>query len=606
MDCVGANLGAGMEYFPAIHRVGIKVSGDAGNVVGFGSDGGLLVNGLPDPGGAGVTLESLPATNLVCSSLGAGFAVMPEGYRTSYELAMADEHIHMIHVPVRRSHDFVLYALIDRNTGWYTNDNLGNPPIPIRYTNQVESQWATQMIVRPSGVEAPSPVPATSDNPYNTLWGYFGFGNPRQQGLLRVDEVFGITARRKCLYLSCNDEGGAVDTPTPAFTLFQLADLVQHWGLQESVVIAAHLGTGDQDVAGLKQGLQYAATKGIAIAAHLASTAEATANPPQDLITLGCTWVGMSLGIPAATVQTYIAAGLQVLLFIADRQAHWEQMRTTGARGVITSDPVYVSAAAYKFRYRYVNPPAGSLHPFTGQNADPGRFGYSGSLNGVHARLRGWVDRVNSPAGVLKIATDATAPSNSGFHMPMGPWNPIFDRALSDPPPPGNYGSPNNYDVETGVAVVAAAGWQSGGQQGLGLFLCVPKDVRLLDLTAATTDTIGYSLTLASNGNFTFRRYDGTTATIAYQLSWASGWGNLTANRVYRITAQVRADSIRCGPSTENGGIAGANSRQFSANTPTGAGGDLHRGPYLYASFWEAAGFDGYRQWHDLKVVNFS
>lgn len=608
MDCVGANLGAGMEYFPAAHRIGIKVSGDDGNVVGFGSDGGLLVTGLPDPGSAGVTLNSLPDNNLVCSSLGAGYAVMPDGYRTSYELAMADEHIHMIHVPVRRSKDLMLYAVNDRNTGWYTNDAYGNPPVPTRYTDQVESQWSTQLIVRPSGVATPSPTPSTSDNPYNTLWGYFGFGNPVQQGLLRVEEVFRITARRKCLYLTCNDVGGAADTQIPAFTIYHLIDLVESWGLQKSVIISGQLGTGDQDVASMKLGLQTAASKGIAIGVHITNAAEATANPPQSLVDLGVTWVGLSIGISniTAVAQSYIAAGLQVLMFVLDRQTHWTVTQNIGARGAICSDPMYVSGHTYGFRYRYVNPPAGSLGPFSGQNADPGRYGYSGTLTGVHARLRGWVDRSAGSAGVLKIATDAKPPTNSGFHMPMGPWNPIFDRALASPPPQGNYGSPNNYDIEFGVAVVATSGWQPGGQQGMGAFFCVPKDVRLFDLAAANTETIGYSLVVNSQGTFTFRRYDGTMGTWVFSTNWASGWGSLTANRVYRITIQVRPDSIRCGPSTENGGINGTNARQFTGNNPAGVGADLYRGPYVYASFWEAAGFDGFRQFHDFKVVNYS
>lgn len=602
MDCVGASIGSGLQYFPLVHRVAAKVSTDAGNTLGFGSDGGLLATGSSDPSLGGVTVAGLPTSNLLASSYGAGFSVWPDGYLASYEAVMADEHVSLIHVPVRRSQEFLLYAVHDRNLGWYTNDTFTNAPVPVRYTHYVDVPWSHLMRVHPSGL----PDSYSSDSPYNTLYGYFGYGNVEQQGILQVEDVFRTTARRKCLYLEVKDMGGSGDTPTPAYTYFHLVALVQKWGLQKSVIIAGELPTGDQDVAGIKQGLQYAKANGIEIGAHLTSIPEATANPPASLVSLGCTWVGLSYGIPQATVQTYKDAGLSVLMFTADRQWHWTQQQTYGVRGAICSDPVYAAAHTYSFRYREINPPSTAPHPFSGQSAKYGVCGYSGTLLGVHARLRGWTDRSAGSDGILKSATDMVPPSNSGFNIPAGPFNPIFDRALPDPPPQGNYGSPNNYDVEVGVRVIANSGWQAGGQQGLGLFLCVPSDVRLFDLTAATTNTIGYSFILASNGNFVFRRYSGEPGNYAYLLAWASGWGNLANNRAYTIGVQVRPDSIRCGPLTENGGISGVNSRLFTATNPANAGGDMHRGAYLYCSFINAPGFDGYRHFENLKVTNFS
>lgn len=50
MDCVGANLGAGMIYEPTARRVRLLYSGDPANIAGPGSDGGIFV---PAPGGPG-------------------------------------------------------------------------------------------------------------------------------------------------------------------------------------------------------------------------------------------------------------------------------------------------------------------------------------------------------------------------------------------------------------------------------------------------------------------------------------------------------------------------------------------------------------------------
>jgi hypothetical protein len=528
MDCVGTNLGSGLTYSSVAHRVSARISSDAGNMVGFGSDGGLLVTGSPDPSIGGVTLAGLRTSNLLGASHGAGYAIWPDGYGDSYKAAMGHEHLQLIHVPVRRAEDFLLYAVWDRNLGWYTN---------------------------------------------------------------RDDSA---------------------DTITPAFTLFRLAGLIETWGLQKSIIVSAQLPTGDQDVAGLKQGLAYCKTKSIAIAAHITTTAEAAANPPASLTALGCTWVGLSYSLPDATIQSYVTAGLSVMMFTADRQAHWTKQQQLGVRGAFCSDPIYTAAHTYGFRYRLVNPPSDSPHIFTGQAANYGRFGYSGTLSGVHAKYRGWVDRIDDSPGVLKAGPEMVPPTNSGFHMPMGPYNPIYDRNLTDPPPAGNYGSPTNYDVEITVASVTK-NWQTGGQQGMGMFFCVPTDARLLDLTASTTETIGYSLTLASNGNLVFRRYSGVAGAIPYAYTWASGWATseFVNSRFFRIAVQVRPGTIRCGPLTENGGITGANSRLFAASTPTDPGSnqpqaDVHRGPYLYLSFWEAAGYTGYRYFKDLRVVNFS
>lgn len=603
MDCVGASLGSGLQYFPAAHRLSAKISTDAGNMAGFGSDGGLLVTGSPDPSLGGVTVAGLRTTNLLGSSYGSGYALWPEGTRKTYEVAMADEHIGLVHVPVRRSLEFLLYAVHERNLGVYTNDGLSNGAVPSRPANGVYTGWSHLMRVIPSGV--PVPDASTPDDLYNPLYGYFGYGNPLEQGILLLEDVFQISARRKCLYLEVKDQGGTAGTPNPAFTFYHLVDLVKKWGLQKSVIIAAELSTGDQDIASIKQGLQFAKANGIEIAAHLTTTPAATANPPASLTALGCTWVGLSYQIPPATVQTYVTAGLSVMMFTADRQWHWTRQQEYGVRGAFCSDPMYAPAHTYGFRYRIVNPSVLDPHVFTGTSAKPGITGYSGSILGSQAKYRGWVDRLPTDYGVLKAGPDMQTPTDSGFHIPAGPFCPIFDRALPDPPPQGNYGAPNNYDIQVSVAVRGAA-WQAGGQQGLGLFICVPRDVRLYDLAAATADTIGYSFILASNGNFVFRRYSGDLGTFAYSLAWASGWGTLVQNTYYRIAVQVRGTSIRCGPFSENGGITGANSRLFTGNSPAGAGADMHRGPYFYLSFYDTPTFNGYRHWGDLKVNNFS
>lgn len=607
MDCVGSNLGAGLEYFATAHQLAAKVSTDAGNMLGFGTDNGLLVTGTPDPGIGGVTLAGLATANLLAASYGAGLSIWPDGYRESYEATLSLETLQLVHAPIRRSQEQQLYAVHDRNLAWYSNRD--DSPLPSRPANSVAVPWSYEMVVRPSGpIDPPlSSAAHDPDNPYNVLKGYYGFGYPDQQGILRVSEVLETLGRRKCMYLEVKDRGGTAETDNPAYTHFLLADLIVTTGLQKSVIVSSQLPTTDADVPSIKQGLQYCKARGIEIGVHIASQAEADANPPASLAALGVTWVGLSYGLSDATIDLYKSAGFNTMLFLLDRQHQWTRQQQLGVRGAFCADPVYAAAATYGFRYRLINPPTTWPHVFTGQAANYGRCGYSSSLDGVHSKFRGWVDRIAGSAGVLKAGPDMQPPANSGFHMPMGPFCPIFDRDLADPPPVGNYGAPTNYDIEVSVGT-GGGSWQTGGQQGLGMFFCVPQDVRLFDLAAARTDTIGYSFSLASNGNFVFRRYSGTVGSFAFEHIWASGWPTtqFVTNRAFRIAVQVRPGTIRCGPLTENGGINGANSRLFTATSPANAGADMHRGAYFYLSFWEAPSFAFYRHYTNVRVVNFA
>lgn len=602
MDCVGGNLGAGLQYFAESHQVAAKISGDAGNLLGTGSDGGLLVTGVPDPGIGGVTVAGLPASNVLGGSYGIGYAVQPDGYRESYRNALQNPNISIIHVPVRRGAEEMLYAIHDRNVGFYTPQPPAAQPANVT-TDAVRVPWAHAMRVQPSG----EPDDSSHPNTYNPTLGYFGFGEPVQMGLLTLDDVFRITARRTVLYLECKDVGGSASTPRPELTLRRMTELVQKWGLQKSVIMSAQLPTGDQDVQGLKAGLQYAKAATIETAVHIPSPAEAAANPPQSLIDLQCTWVGLSISLPRETVESYVAAGLQVMMFTLDRQWHWTAQQVLGARGGFCSDPVYTSGHTFGFPYRKVDPPTSLAHDWTGPGAHYGVAGYSNSLTGVHCNLRGYVDRFAGTAARLNMPSTMAPPTNSGFHLPMGTWCPIYDPALPDPPPQGDYGSPTSYDIHIGFS---ATGWTA--TQSVGLFICAPLDERMFDLTAANANTKGYAIHLAHNGTLYFRRYNDDNNNVGMQFDsgpWASGWGTLAGSQAqtaieYRIGVQVRPGSIRVGPLTANGGINGPNSRLFTADTPSGARADLWRGPYFYASHWRPAGYTGTVRYHQLRVVN--
>lgn len=574
MDCVGNSIGAGLSYSDAGNRISTYVSGDEGNMLGYGSDGGLLSTGSPDPGLGGVTVASLPAQNVLGGTYGAGYTQYPEGTRKSYEAAMAFPQITVIHVPIHRGNDGTLWALDNRNANTYaavsnTLDTWG----------QKDGQDA---LVRPSGT-----TPDWHD-------GYFGYYAPTQNGFTELQEVLRITMRRKVLYLEVKDLGGSSSTELPEQTLRLLGDLIVKWGLQKQVIIGAEMPSSNADLDGIVAGLGYCKSLGIEIAGHLTSPTMAAAVPPQNLVALGATWAFLSFTIPPATIGTYRDAGLSVMMLAGDRQSHWALQNAWGVRGLLSTDPVYTGAPTYGYQYRPVNLPTSAAHPWSRVNsgADFGRTGYNGSIVGAHARFRGAI--IAGVPNILQFGPEALPSGSSNYLIPVGRWNPIYDPNTPEPPV-GNPGSPTNYDIECGVSVTSAQSVASG--MAIGLFFGMPSDSRIYDRGASTNDTRGYSVEVLPDGRFRFRRYDGVAGNIAYTMEWSSGWSSISAER--RIHVAVRPGQVTISRAEA---IGGSGSRVFNAAT---GGGDAWRGPYLYLSFFRTSGHAGYCRFHNLKVTNY-
>lgn len=574
MDCVGGHLGAGLNYSDPGNQISTYVSGDEGNTLGYGSDGGLLATGSTDPGLGGVSVGSLPAANVLGGLYGAGYARYPEGTAKAYEAAMGLPQVAMVHAPVRRAEDGTLWALDNRNVATYaaasgTVDQWG----------QEDGQYVTT---------------APSGNP--TAWGggYFGFYAPTEPGLLEVQDVFRITQRRKVLYLENKDLGGSGSTLLPETTLRQLADLIIKWGLQKSVIVGSDLPTSNADTTGIKAGLSYCRSLGIEIAASISSTTVAAANLAADLVAAGYTWAMVNWSVPATTITSYRDAGLNVMMTPGDRQWQWASQNSLGLRGMLCTDPVYASAATYGYNYRPVNPSASAPHPWSRVSGGPdfGRVGYNASIAGSHSQYRGVV--VSGEGGMLQFPPAALPQGNSNYLIPAGRWNPIYDPNLPAPPP-GNPGAPTNYDIECGVSITSPLGASSG--MAIGLFFGMPLDVRNFDLSSANADTKGYCIVLTVDGQLNFRRYDGIPGSGQYSLFWASTWTTVTTER--RIHVAVRPGQITISRAEA---IGGTGSKVFNAAT---GGGDVWRGPYFYLAFFRTSGHIGNMRYHNLKVTNY-
>lgn len=609
VDCVGSSLGNGLSYNDALNQISTRLSGDAGNNIIYGSDGGLYSAGGGGGGSDAVTVASLPEENLIGGNYGAGYAQFAEFTRQTYEAAMDIEDIQLIQVPVRRSSEYLAMAMANRDISYY---NTSHPGVVSTGMNLMGFK---RMTVRPSG-------PEISDGFWDPLNGYFGTGQPDTgrsgPGGVLLSDVFRITARRKVLWLRIMDVGASVgDTNFPEGTYDTARRLVTQWGATKSVImggaIPATASTDDRNsiIAGLKRCKDAT----IATTVQINNAVDAAALPPATLSTLygdgtGPEWVMIPFTFAEdspATVTAYRDAGFQVLLTSAHRQYHYELQRTMGLRGMICADPVY--AAGFKNRFRYRIPEA----DWSWGTTDYGRHAYI-TQNNVNTSERGYVE--HGQGGKLVIRQDLVNPSTdaswqrTGYMILMGEMCPVPDPAW-DPSDPGNYGSPTNYDIEVGFSWSRLMSYRG---RWMSVFFAVPEDRPLSEWVRTNQFTKGYQFQLAQDGTFVVQRYDGIPYTgpddptgppwpYQYSLTWASGWGTINPGQEYRIRIQVRPGQItmgRIGP-----GTTVLDGRTLDS-TEAGGRGDMWRGPYLYLGrhFWTES--DGaVCRFHTLKTRTY-
>lgn len=562
MDCVGGHAGTGLRYDGTTKTLSAKLSNDSGNNLVLGSDNGLFTAGGGGGSAGGATVASLPTTDLIGGSYGAGNGQWPEGSIETYRAAL-DMGLKLIHVPVRRSTDSFLWAAAHYQLGNYNWRFSGET------SNTMDLKMLHQMWWLPGG--DPNINPSSGDITYQPQAGNFGYGWQQARSAVFLSDVFALTQRKAVLYLQVRDIGSlASDCPTPYDTYPLLQSQIRQWGAQQSVIVGSEL-PNNADRAGIVQGLQKLRTEdNVVIAAHITSTAMATANPPATLVSEGFTWVMIDFSIAdtaAATVTAYKTAGLNVMLTNGHRQWHFNLQRTLALRGVLCLDPVYCAGILSSFSYKK---PVGTWGWGT---PDYGRYAYGTDQENMRDKYRGYVK--NGEGGRIYIDGGTLAPHEtdpnfrqSSYFILMGEQCPVRDTRVAA----NVVGSPNFYDIDVSVTWTSLTSDQG---RHLSVFFAVPQDRPLTEWQLATTYTKGYMFSLSENGTFVFQRYDGGSNAAMFE-SWASPWGVVTPNAEYRLKVRVRPDRVIVGPADQSEGGA-------QTHTYTGAnGGTMWRGAYFY------------------------
>lgn len=602
MSCVSTKLGSGLKWDAVTGRLLVALSGDGGNTLAFGSDGGLFTAGGGTGGDSGfATVESLKnrAEKVIGGSYGAGLAMWPEGPLENYKAAM-NMRLPIIHVPVRKSAEFFLWAVAKRAMGSYHFRYGGNVP------DSMDLVMGERMWFTPGG----DPLPPTVNWPapfyeYANKAGYFGYSSPVRQGMARLSDVFETTQRRSVLYLEVKDLGQSnLDSPVPLLTFNLLALQIAQFGLQKSAIVGVNIptSTNTADRTSITDGLTLIKNAGIETAVHFNTEAEMNATPPATLTTLGVTWAFVAYtlidvnGSPtvAAKVKAYKDAGINVMVHSAHRQWHFQYLSHAffgagGLKGAICFDPTYCGGALTNFGYREL------AATWSWGTPNYGVFSSWATEEGMRDLYRGYT----IPGAGVQLVLDGNVrgpldpspgPGNpdplreTGYHILMGEQCPM---------------SESSYDIEVGFILDSRT---SDSSRWMSVTFCVPEDRPFYDWVKTDQFTKGYQLQLTQAGQFRLLRYDGIpfpggdpNVNIPYQygFSWNSPWTN-GGNGVdpvseARIKIRVRPDRLIIGPSFQAEG--GANTRTFSATVNPLSEATKWRGHYFYLGrhFWTDA-----------------
>lgn len=506
LNLVG-NGGLNQPYVPSV-----RVSRDAGNCVRFGSDGGVF-SPCSDEEAAdicGISVGNLPEERLVFGRGGAGRLLAPDhtlaSFRRAVEIGLDGSHAHVRELgdgtPVcfpsaqmSNQTGIADLALADMGVGGYKN-------VPIR------AGWDVDKTTNLGGRH-----------------GFFGFGESDSVGGTTLAEVLATVGRRSVLLLQ-------MIPPYSDEFPEKVLRLINRYCAHEAVII----GTTEID------DLEPFITAGIPGCLFVSDAARADENPPDLLVSRGVEWVSARLNLVTDTQMiAYAAAGLQTIVYMANRHYLWTHLDQIGARGVISDDGLYMTmdpdryrskTMAEKLDYPQVQP--GMLGYWTDQRIDtlesgpgiPGEVYYPHQARGFYYP----VDYNAARAFYMPPRGPSTPPEPNGtayrtstgvFDVATGFVNPI--------PWPDDY----TLDIEISFRDTPAV------NRPAGLLLGLPDD-RSYDDRAAAGDPY-WTAGIRWNGSLFCERWDdGSIQASNYNNSGTQ----LVEDVFYRLRVIVTPESV--------------------------------------------------------------
>lgn len=351
--CLRPFLGRGLRWNATTNRFEVCLSRDVGNSLSYGTDNCLYApsGSTPPPDTGRKSIATLP--DFVFGGLNCAGLLYPYNATKGIDHVI-DNNIDIVDSWTVRSVDGIAlwspYPNGQENISYYTTSLSTSSPNLITATT-----WSSLFS------DAGNPYVATSQNspaptamePTGRDQNWWGWHAPTQY-LRTVAAELRHTAARAVVILRTDT---SADTPSAI-------DAVRISAAEDWVIIATH-----ETVTGVSDIIAAGMTPAVNIDANTTIT-------PTDVLASGAQWVLIRWDQTQTRIQSFITAGLEVIVINNSTHYNTNLWRTNGARGVLCWDPVYARGALGTGFYSYrTNPDYTTRMPQHGHlTVDTNRF----------------------------------------------------------------------------------------------------------------------------------------------------------------------------------------------------------------------------------------
>lgn len=342
VECIGTNLGPGLEYVDG--QIRVHLSTDPGNITTIGGDGGIYTP--VDSVGPGEqtwlkTVATLPAQAI--EGTGGGIFVGPSTSPYLIEYCVAND-VDMYSTTVLIGSDGAAIETVSTFNASVTtySDNPG----PLTWG---QSSALTMSQINYDAGTRVNPTGRNSNARADLLvpdGGWAGFYENQYTGR-SVSELLRLVRGRMVCDLRIG-RGGMTEDQTEA-TIVATAQAVVDAGAQDWCIININGYLDDLSPAPIADWVPLVTSQGITAAVNLINDASAPVKlTAAAIVASGATWTciirddGINDTVDDARVTELVVAGLQVIARTSSRQ-YWTDynFNTLGVRGVEGPDPVY-------------------------------------------------------------------------------------------------------------------------------------------------------------------------------------------------------------------------------------------------------------------------
>ncbi|RFU83617.1 hypothetical protein DY218_27305 [Streptomyces triticagri] len=489
VSAIGDHAGPGLRYNRPC-ELATYASADAGNQVGYGSDGGLYVpdpdNELPPSLRCVRTVEWLAAQEFWHGGYnGAGSNIAPYGSMSAIEHAAA------LNLPAIRIRPKITAdgRMVIINEPDLTRPADYSPPALVEGTEpkDVPSQTIRAMT--------------------NRVANWYGLGYD-DEPMHFVSDAWADYGDRFVWFLYLDN------ADVDAGQHLAVRDEILAWCMQDQVVVC----TGQSR----RSALQPLTDAGIAIGAFVNAAALESGLTPQEVLDAGCTWALLERDIAPDALTPWAESALNAVQVNVSVRVQADAARDAGMAGVLSLDPPYTSRTGYVGRDQW----------FT-QSMMSGQLSAATVLRNLYRR--------EAPRGVKRPSGGWIFPTQSTIRG----GTVLF--GFAENTPSTAYG----WDVE--IVFHQDGGQMTAGSAGLAFATTDDTPVSAWapnatdDMWFHGTDVLpapnGYVFTFTAAGNMTLYRLDNGATT---QLATAAPvGGGIVRSEVYPFRCEIEGDTVR-------------------------------------------------------------